>query len=322
MINRRQFLQSSALLAGTFASAQASPFNEVNISPYAMTNIGLQVWSIAKYLEKDFEGSIKQLAGIGYKELELYGPYPFSSQHDKDTWTAGNSVLGFTQSGYFNRSIREFKTLLDKYHLRTPAMHVGLDTLRNKLGETAEAAQVLGQEYAGIAYLPEENRRTPDDWKRTADEFNHIGRKAKALGMKFYYHNHGYGLKPINGQVPFEIILKDTDPSLVFLEMDIFWTTAGGADAVSLLDKYPGRYKLMHVKDMRTRAQFSGDGGNPAQWVELFPQIVDPGKGILDIKRIVERARKSGVQHFIVENDAITDPAASLSQGYEYLSKL
>lgn len=287
-----------------------------------MTNIGLQVWSIARYLEKDFAGSLKQLADIGYTELELYGPYPFSSQHDKDTWAKGNSVLGFTQSGYFNHSIQAFKALLTEYNLRTPAMHVGLDTLRSKLGETAEAAHVLGQEYVGIAYLPEENRRTLDDWKRAADEFNHIGRQAKALGIKFYYHNHGYGLKPVNGQVPLEIILKNSDPSLVFLEMDIFWTTAGDADAISLLDRYPGRYKLMHVKDMRSRAKFSGDGGSPAQWVELFPQIADPGKGILDIKRIVEHARKSGVQHFIVENDAITDPSVSLRQGYQYLSKL
>ena len=317
MINRREFIKTSAAVVGTLAAYGAGAMIKPTIS-----NVGLQVWSIAKFLEKNFEGSLKELAAIGYKELELYGPYPFSTQHDKDSWKAGNSMLGFTQSGYFDRSVTAFKEALATHGLSTPAMHVGLDTLRNKLEETAEAAHQLGQEYAGIAYLPAENRKTPDDWKRTADEFNNIGRKAKSLGIKFYYHNHGYGLKPVNGKVPFEIIVENTDPSLVFFEMDIFWTTAGGADPVKYLDRYPGRYKLMHVKDMTKRVQFSGDGGSPTQWVELFPQIADAGKGVLDIKAIVQHARKSGVDHFIVENDAIVNPTESLNQGYKYLSAL
>lgn len=318
MINRREFIKTSLAVGGTLAAVNVPAMYKTT----AISNVGLQVWSVAKFLEKNFEATLKQIASIGYKELELYGPYPFSSQQDKDSWKAGNSVLGFTQSGYFDRSVTAFKDALAAHGLRTPAMHVGLDTLRNKLEETAEAAHQLGQEYAGIAYLPEENRRTLDDWKRAADEFNTIGRKAKALGIKFYYHNHGYGLKPVGGKVPFDIILENTDPSLVFFEMDIFWTTAGGADPVKYLDKYPGRFKLMHVKDMTKRVQFSGDGGNPAQWVELFPQIADAGKGVLDIKSIVAHARKSGLDHFIVENDAIVNPTESLTQGYKYLSAL
>lgn len=325
MISRRKFIQSSGLLTGALLTATAFENNAAGLltgANAAIPNVGLQVWSIAKYLEKDLEGYLKQLSSIGYKELELYGPYPFSTDRDKKSWSATVSMLQFTQSGYFNRTIKEFKAILNNYGLRTPAMHVGLDTLRNKLEATAEAAHVLGQEYAGIAYIPDEDRRTPDAYKRMADEFNSIGKKAKALGIKFYYHNHGYGLKPVDGQVPFEIILKNTDPDLVFFEMDIFWTAAGGADPVAYLDQYPGRYKLMHVKDMRERVQFNGDGGDPAQWVELFPQIVDAGKGVLDIKTIVDHARKSGLQHFIVENDAIVNPTESLTQGYKYLSSL
>ena len=177
-------------------------------------------------------------------------------------------------------------------------MHVGLDTLRHKLGETADAAHILGQQYAGIAAIPEEERRTLDDYKRIADEFNVIGEKAKALGLRFYYHNHGYGLKEIDGIVPFDLILERTDLSLVFLEMDIFWTTAGGADPIKYLDKFAGRYKLVHVKDMKKQVRFSGDGGNPQQWIELFPQITDAGSGVLDLQTIISHAKKSGVEHF------------------------
>jgi len=321
MFTRREFIRASATVtAGTMVSS--SPLLAA-ISDYSkINNIGLQVWSIAKFLEQDFTGNLQMLSQIGYKELELFGPYPFSTQKDKDAWKSTISLLSFTQSGYFNHTPKEFKAILESNGLSTPAMHVGLDTLRNKLSETAAAAHILGQQYAGLAAIPEEERRTLDDYKRIADEFNVIGEKAKALGIRFYYHNHGYGLKEIEGKIPFDLILERTDPSLVYLEMDIFWTTAGGADPIKYLDNNPGRYKLVHVKDMKQQVRFSGDGGSPKQWVELFPYITDAGNGVLDLKSIISHAKKSGVEHFIVENDVITKPKESLEQGYRYLSSV
>ena len=285
-----------------------------------ITRVGLQVWSIAKFLEQDLRAHLNLLSDIGYKELELFGPYPFSSQKDIESFKAISPMLGFTQSGYFGFSPKEFKKLLDEYRLATPAMHVGLDTLRNKLDQMAEAAHILGQEYAGIAAIPAEERPTLDDYKRLADEFNEIGRKAKQRGMRFYYHNHGYGLREVDGVVPFDLILERTDPSLVFFEMDIFWHTAGMADPVKYLDRHAGRFKLMHIKDMTKRVQFSGDGGDPQQWIELFPYITDAGSGVLDLETILTHARKSGVDHFIIENDVITNPTQSLQRAYSYVS--
>lgn len=287
-----------------------------------INNVGLQLWSIAKNIEQDFNGMLDLVAKTGYKEVELFGPYPFSSEKDKTAWTSVAKMVGFSQSGYFNHSAKEFKEILDSKGLATPAMHVGLDTLRNKLSETAEAAHLLGQQFAGIAAIPETERRTLDDYKRMAEEFNVIGQKAKTLGIRFYYHNHGYGLQEMEGKIPFDVILERTDPSLVFLEMDIFWTAAGGADPVKYLDNNRGRYKLMHVKDMKKRVRFSGDGGSPQQWMELFPQITDAGSGVLDLKTILSHGQKSGVEHFIVENDVITNPKESLEKGYGYVSSL
>jgi sugar phosphate isomerase/epimerase len=320
MLNRREFIKSSiASTAGTMFtfSSKAAIFDNSTIS-----NIGLQLWSIAKTLEKDFTGSLQMLSQIGYKELELFGPFPFSTEKDKASWTSVSSMVGFSQSGYFNHSPKQLKDILDSKGLRTPAMHVGLDTLRHKLGETAEAAHILGQQYAGIAAIPEEDRRTLDDYKRIADEFNVIGEKSKALDLRFYYHNHGYGLKEMEGKVPFDLILERTDPTLVYLEMDIFWTTAGGADPIKYLDKNAGRYKLMHVKDMKKQVRFAGDGGNPKQWIELFPHITDAGSGVLDLKDILSHAKKSGVEHFILENDVITNPKESLEKGFKYTTSL
>lgn len=321
MPSRREFFKTSAM-AATATVLASSPLMAAIRSRSNISNIGLQLWSIAKFLEKDFTGAIKMVSQIGYKELELFGPFPFSTQKDKDAWKTITPMVGFSQSGYFNHSAKELKEIFDSKGLSTPAMHVGLDTLRNKLGETAEAAHILGQQYAGIASIPAEERHTLDDYKRMADEFNVIGEKAKALGIRFYYHNHGYGLKEMEGKIPFDLVLERTDPSLVYLEMDIYWTTAGGADAVKYLDNNRGRYKLMHVKDMKKQVRFSGDGGDPQQWVELFPYITDAGSGVLDLKTIISHAKKSGVDHFIIENDVITNPKDSLEKGYKFLSSL
>lgn len=317
-LNRRKFLQKSVAAA---AAVMAAPVLAMD-GTAGVKNVGLQVWSIAKNLQSDFSGTLKLLQQFGYKEIELFGPYPFSTEKDQASWKAVTSMLNFSQSGYFGRSAKEFKKILNDHGLRTPAMHIGLDTLRNKMGETAEAAHALGQQYAGIAAIPEEERRTMDDYKRIADDFNVIGEKAKANGIRFYYHNHGYGLTPIGGKIPFDVILEHTDPTLVFLEMDLFWTVAGGADPVKYLDAHKGRYKLMHVKDMKERVRFAGDGGNAAQWVELFPHITDAGSGVLDLKTILTHAKKSGVDHFLVENDRITDLKLSLETSYRYLSSL
>ena len=117
-------------------------------------------------------------------------------------------------------------------------------------------------------------------------------------------------------------MIERIDPHYVGLEMDIYWTTAGGADPVEMLDAYPGRHRLIHLKDMKQRVRFEGDGGTPAQWVKLFPYMADAGEGVLDIPTIVAHAKRAGVEHFIVEHDQAADPLATLRTNYRYLSTL
>ena len=155
-----------------------------------------------------------------------------------------------------------------------------------------------------------------------ADTYNKIGETAKKEGVSFAYHNHGYGLKEMNGQIPLKLILDGTDASLVFLEMDLYWTTAGGADPVKLLETYKGRYHLMHVKDMMKKVQFSGDGGDAKQWIELFPYMTTAGSGVLDLKTIIAKAKETGVKHFIVEQDMVANPETALKKSCDYLSSL
>jgi sugar phosphate isomerase/epimerase len=186
----------------------------------------------------------------------------------------------------------------------------------------AQAAKDVGFTYVTLPAIPGEKRKTLDDYKRLADEFNKIGENARKYDLKFTYHNHGYGITPINGIIPLYTLLDATDPNLVYLEMDLYWTVAGGADPIALLQKYPNRYHLMHVKDMKEKKTFSGDGGSPQQWMELFPYMTTAGNGVIDLKGIIKAAKKSGTKHFFVEQDGVTDPQTALKQSADYLKSI
>jgi sugar phosphate isomerase/epimerase len=317
-MKRRDFIKQSA--AFSTAAFIASP--GIFTQPKLIDKPGIQFFSLPKLLDNDFAAALKLLSGMGYKEVELYGPYSFSPEAEKKGWEAVTPSLGFKGSGFFNHTAAEVKALLKQNGLTAPSMHSGLDTLQQEMGKLGEAAHVIGAEFVTLPAIPAEKRKTLDDYKKIAEAFNKIGEAAKKAGIKFAYHNHGYGLSPMDGQIPLNIILDNTDPKLVFLEMDLYWTTAGGADPVALLEKYKGRYRLMHVKDMSKKVRFSGDGGDPQQWIELFPYMTTAGSGVLDLKTILPKAKENGVQHFIVEQDMVADPEVNLKKSVDYLLTL
>jgi sugar phosphate isomerase/epimerase len=201
-------------------------------------------------------------------------------------------------------------------------MHTDLESLRTRLEPMADAAHVLGQRYVVLPAIPPEERQNLDGYRRLADEFNRIGTRATALGLRFAYHNHGYGLVPIDGRIPFEVVAEGTDATVVDLQMDLYWTTAGGADPVAYLKRFASRYSSIHIKDMAKRVRFAGDGGDAAQWIELFPYIADAGTGVIDLAAILTEARRSGVRHFFVERDQSPTPEDTLRASYRYLSAL
>jgi sugar phosphate isomerase/epimerase len=228
--------------------------------------------------------------------------------------------VGFSGSGFYGLTTPQVKKILDDNGLSAPSMHTGLASLKGAMDQLAEAANALGSKYV---VLP--SAATPPDldgYKKQAEEFNSFGTEAHKRGIRFAYHNHGNGLKPLDGKVPFDLIMESTDPKLVFFQMDIYWMTAGGVDVVSYLDKHPGRFRLMHVKDMSKEVRFSGDGGDPQQWIELFPFLADAGSGVLDLKKIIPAAQKSGVEHFIVERDLAPNGIDDLKNSLNYLKQL
>jgi sugar phosphate isomerase/epimerase len=320
MSKRRDFLKKSGALAIGNLLFQHFNVQATFLGSEHLERIGLQLFSIPKILEKDFAGTMKMIAQKGYQEIEFYGPYPFSAPEDKERWASVTPSLGFSGSGYFGLTVQQVKKILDDNGLTSPSMHTGLGTLHNRMDEMAEAAHILGQRYV---VLPSANTQPDlDGYKRLVDEFNELGAQAKKRDLRFTYHNHGNGLKAIDGIIPLDLILESTDPELVYMQMDIYWTTAGGIDPVAYLDKYAGRYRLMHVKDMAKKVRFSGDGGDSQQWIDLFPYLADAGSGVLDLKTILSHAKKSGVEHFIVERDLAPNPNEALEKAYKYLSKV
>jgi sugar phosphate isomerase/epimerase len=314
MLHRRDFIKRAALASGLLLpnfDLLADAFKGT------ISKVGIQLFSIPKLVEKDFAGTMKMLAQIGYKEIEFYGPYSFSDQEDKTRWESITPSLGFSGSGFYGMTTKEVKKILDDNGLSAPSIHTGLNSLHSAkaMDQTAEAAHILGTKY--IVLPSAQTQPTLDAYKVQADDFNKIGAEAKKRGIRFAYHNHGNGLKPLEGKVPLDLIIESTDPKAVFFQMDIYWMTAGGVDVGAYLDKYPGR-----LKDMSEAVRFSGDGGDSQQWIALFPYLANAGSGVLDLPSILSHAKRSGVEHFIVERDLAPDPNNDLKKSFDYISSV
>ncbi len=318
-MKRRQFVKNTLITTGAISSLG---FGTCSAANNQTTHYGLGLFSIPKMLETDLRAGFKMLAEMGYQEVELYGPFPFSVQAEKDNWAAVTPQLGFSGSGFFGQDVKKFGSILKEYGLKATSTHVDLVTLQTRMPQMAEAAHELGIECVGIASIPPQLRTSLDDYKKMADEFNSIGESARKEGLKYIYHNHGYGLQEMEGQIPLDLILDNTNPKTVFLEMDIFWTTAGGADPVAYLNNHPGRYIAMHLKDMKEKKQFSGDGGDPSQWIELFPYMTTAGDGVLDLKSIVDAGAQNGVKHFFIEQDMVANPEVALKRSIDYFKSV
>lgn len=317
-MNRRNFIRASAALT-TLGLLESK---SLLANPAMLDKIGIQLFSLPKVLEKDFHGGINMLSKMGYREIEMFGPFPFSAQKAIDSWAAVTPLLGFSGSGYFGLTAAEVKKIMDENKISVPSVHTDFETLRTRMSQLAEAAHTIGFKYVVLPSLPAENRKTLDDYKKTIDIFNKIGEQAVKSGLRFGYHNHGYGLQEVEGKIPVQMIIENTDPKYVFLEMDLFWTVAGGVDPIAWLQKYPGRYKMMHVKNMKQKVKFSGDGGDSQQWIELFPQMSTADTGALDLKSIIGAAKKSGVEHFFVEQDMVQQPEVALKKSIDYLKSI
>jgi len=276
VIDRREFIGTM----GALAAGAVLPACRTARATSRVSKIGLQLYTVRDLMKKDVEGTLAAVAGAGYTEVEF--------------------------AGYFDKTPAEIKAMLDRHGLVAPAVHSG-SIAPADWAKALEAANVIGHKFIVMPWIPVERRKTLDDWKQVAADFNRLAAAAKAAGLQFAYHNHDFEFPLVEGKVPYDLLLAETDPNLVKLEIDLYWITKGGQDPLAYFARWPGRIPLVHVKD----------GRGPPEWA-----MTEVGSGAIDWKRIFAKSQQAGIQHYFVEHDQPADPIASITASCAYLKQL
>src|SRR6266566_4801203 len=200
----------------------------------------------------------------------------------------------------------DFEAILARHGLTAPSTHVG-DTSPEAWKASLDAAKMIGHEYIVVPWIPQERRLTLDGWKRVAADFNRAAQAAHDAGLQFGYHNHDFEFPKLEGQVPYDVLLQNTDPKLVQLEIDLYWITKAGQDPLAYFSRWPGRVPLVHVKD---------SAGPPEH------KMMDVGQGKIDWKRIFAKKDQAGIKHAFVEHDQPPQPFDDIAVSYRNLSQL
>jgi len=290
MISRRTFMQQ----AGTFASA-AVLFPAVQ--PRRGYKMGLQLYTVRAAMARDVEGTLKSVAGMGYEEFETYGFDPEGIR-------------------YYRLSASDFAQRLRDLNLTTPSGHYDLnrytsssvDDLKRYADRCVEGAHILGQTYITWPLL-NEGDRTIDKFKMVAARLNVLGEHLKKAKLQLAYHNHDFEFVEQNGQIGYDIILKETDPELVKLQMDLYWIAHGSKLSPNQwFKRAPGRFVMWHVKDMHKTSR---------DYTEL-------GNGSIDFTRIWPDASLAGLKHFFVEQGGnfTHDPFRSVADSADYVKRV
>ncbi len=301
--SRRKFLKNTS-----WAGAGLSFLSLSNIqcmfdskSPY-LDSIGLQLWSVRNQIEKDPAGTLKALAEMGYQQVELMD----TRQIEKLKPIADDLGLKV------NSSFMLWTTLTGNWDL---VPHEKDQTF--SFEKILEDAQKAGLSHLVFGYLMKGERDTLDHWKQRCDELNEAGRKAKEAGIQLCYHNHSFEFGPIEGEVPFEILINRLDPKAVQFELDVFWASMGGYDPVQLTDRISDRIGLLHLKDKLADIPVIFDEGQVPE--TAFKEL---GNGVVDLPAIIKIAEKAKIKHCFVEQDHSPDPMLSVGESMVYMEKL
>ena len=284
-ISRRIFLKTAS--ASAVGAAVWSNLPRLMANPLGLP-LGLQLYSVRDILPKDYEGTLRQLAAIGYREVEA--------------------------AGFFNHTPSEVKQAMERAGLRCVSAHYSLKDLLPKVDETIQYGKELGLNYI-VCSSPwfkdpslvkdpgshaAREAMTLDDWRWNADQFNRMGDRVNAAGLRFAYHNHTPEFRSGNGVLFYDELMRLTNPSNVAMELDCGWAAVAKQSPADLLIRYPTRISMLHVKDFKM-----GRGVAP----ELGPPSTEMGHGVIDYHPIFEAARKARIEHIFVEQEEFDMPA-------------
>ena len=284
-ISRRKFLKTASASAAFVAACADAPWLLANALGLPL---GLQLYSVRDLLPKDYEGTLDQLSAIGYREVEA--------------------------AGFFGRSASEVKHAMEQAGLHCVSAHYSYADLAPHLDEVIQFGSTLGLEYiiCASAGLPDgspaksadprltREAMTLNDWRWNAEQFNRMGERVNAAGIKFGYHNHTAEFRALNGVVIYDELLRLTDPAKVTMEMDCGWVIVGGKNPVDYLKRYPTRISMLHVKDFK----LSGAPGSDTD----PPPSAELGRGSIDYRPIFTAASKANIKHAFIEQEQYDMP--------------
>ncbi len=316
-LTRRCFLgQAAGIAAGVAAAGRTSLAGAVAVSPTqpSVARIGLQLYTVSDQVTQDMDRALENVARVGYKFVEF--------------------------AGYGNRTPEQVRATLDRLKMTSPSTHIGMGPLRTDFEAQAHVAQTIGHEYITVPSLGNDMPTTADGWKKIADEFNTIAAKLKARKIGLAFHSHRDEFMDVGGgKKGMDVFVSGTDPSLVAFQIDLGWARVAGQNPLDWFNRYPGRFKMWHVKDIlalqaaqeqqveRFRTLAAGPppaappppaspaggraGGAAVPAVTGGP--VPIGAGEVDFKPIFAQWKTSGLEYFFVEQDgAVNWPGGSL----------
>ena len=259
-MKRRTLLKGAAALAAYPWLSACGGGNESVATGSGLERIGIQLYTVRDRMAEDVPGTLAAIAEMGYDEVEF--------------------------AGYFDHSPVEIASMLDANGLVSPSSHVSLADIRNTPNQLLETAQAIGNRYVVLGWLAPEDRQTLDAYRQHIELVAAFSEQCDLAGLQFAWHNHDFEFMALEGQVPMDMILEQTDPDLVQVEMDLYWVTKAGVDPFSYFDRHPGRFPLCHVKDMTPDTS-----------------MADVGDGTIDFPAIFAASEVAGLQHYFVERD-------------------
>ena len=292
-MKRRHFLQKSAMASAGLIAANnllsCSNLNRIN-------QFGFQAYTVRDVIKKDMLGTLTQLKQAGYDYAEFYD-------------FANGKLLG--------KPVKEAKGIIQDAQINLKSIHVltgalkpeVTGTLTNNWQQGVDDAAELGVEYLVCAYLAGPERKTIDQYKQLCDLFNRAGEACQKSGIQFAYHNHEFEFEAINGKIPFDILLNETDEDLVKMELDIYWAKYANQDPIEIFQKNKDRFPLWHVKDIQ---------------MDDKKTMTEVGNGSIDWAEVFSHQQEAGLNYFFVEQDGnwVSSSVESLVQSVNYLKGL
>lgn len=290
-MKRRTFIQHSALAAtGGILLPSLLSCN----TPSTAKSIGIQLYTLKDIILKDVKGTLQQVANIGFKELEAYS-------------YGDGKALGLPYQDFISMVNGMGMKVVSGHYVTGQAFPTMKGTLVNEWERAVEDAAKAGQKYMIIAWLHPDERKMLDDYKRVGALMNKANEVCKQAGITLGYHNHEFEFSTLEDQVPYDVLVKELDPSVI-LELDMYWTSFAEVSALELFKKYSGRIHLWHVKDMDKNDR---------------KLQTDVGSGSIDYKPVFAAAQQSGMKHFFLEQEYFTRPQIeAITLGYNHLKTI